>query len=424
MKPLPRIFTNSERGAFGCQRRWDLGYLAGLSPYRTPAPLKHGTLSHQMLGTWYMSKMGLTNFEVIERVAEPWLEARSAFADTLAERGDWEAAERVRVEDIQVAALASAMFMGYTARWLDVDMKHFDVIAVEPQMCRWLRRPQTDKPICDYVTIKGKRRKRRWAYGGGVDLLLRDRRDDRVWAMEHKNTAERDLLLFLRKALDFSPQTRGYTWALQDPVPELSDVGPIDVAGVIYNVLRKKVPSPVAPLKKTKKISRAKNIDTTADIYKSAIIHNGENIDTFKIEIARLERNLFFAREGVAFTGPEIADFERDMTELALQVIAASKPNAFHSRQFSMCQGATYGKCQFQDICLDDGDFARADFTVKGVRHVELRGDMAEPWVAQERGLTLADTGAQLVVPETGGHLIDAAPDFDFEADPLLSLID
>lgn len=415
-----RIVTNSERSAFGCQRRWWFSYIEGLDPWRTPAPLLHGSLVHQMLATWYRSNFGLTTAAILELVVEPWLEMRFARADAMEPNvGGIE-----KQKDLETSALATAMFLGYQNHWIGPDSKYLDVVAVEPQMARWLRHPDKGTPIYDFVKHGDKRRRRRWAYGGGVDLLFTDRRDERIWAMEHKNTSERDLLVFLRKALDFSPQTRGYAWALEDPIPEISDIkDPVVVAGVVYNALRKKIPTPVKPLK-SGKISRDKRIDTTADIYRAAIIANGENVDTFSSELARLKNNLFFAREGVTFSRNEIEDFERDMTESALQIRAASKLNVYQPRQFSMCQGGTYAKCPFQDLCLDDGEWARDDFGVKGIRHVELRGDMAEPWAAQERGLTLADADqAQSAVPDDGQHIIRGAV-IDFEADPVNSIID
>ena len=397
---LLRVVTNSERGSFGCQRRWDFAYQAGLTSSMTPAPLKQGTLVHQCLGVWYESGCTLSHAEIVRDMVGPWLEGRLAWAETAFEDSEFADSKRAELiaEDHAIVDQSTVMLEGYINKWSEVDSKFLEVIAVEPQMARWLIHPVTGKTIEDRPIIKGERRRRRWSFGGGVDVLVRDKRDGQVWAMEHKTTSDKDLNQYLRK-LHFDPQTRGYAWALADPIPGVSGVEPVQVAGVIYNALRKKVPAIPHLLKNKKGLSKASNIDTTRDVYLKAIIDNGFDPDDYVEILDKISRNQFFAREAYAFSAHEIADFEQDMTHAALQICEASKPGTYHPRQVSACMGVAAYPCRYRSICLEDGNMARASFRVKGIRHEELSGELAEPYAAQERGLELSDLDPQKQIP-------------------------
>jgi len=389
---LLRVVTNSERSSFGCQRRWAFGYLDGLTTSMTSAPLKQGTLVHQALGAWYESGMVLTHAELIRDTVEPWLERRMEWADRAFEGHDYADQRRAELiaEDREIAAQSTAMMAGYIDQWLAPDSDHLEVIAVEPQMARYLKHPVTGRPIEDRPRIGGVVRRRRWSFGGGVDVLVRDKRDGQTWAMEHKTTADRDLNQYLRK-LHFDPQVRGYAWALADPIPSVSGVEPVNVAGVIYNVLRKKAPATPHVLKNGKGLSKASSIDTTREVYLKAILDNGFDPDDYVEILDKISRNQFFAREAYTFSSAEIADFEVDATHASLLILNASKPGTYHPRQVAACMGIAAYPCRYRSICLEDGNMARANFTVKGIRHEELSGELCEPYTAQERGLELSD---------------------------------
>lgn len=391
---LLRVISNSERGTFACERKWWFSYVEGLTTALTPAPLKQGTLVHDCLAAWYRSGMTMTIERILFDVVGPWLERRRAWAAVAFEGQDYAEQKRDALlqEDAEIAATSTAMVTGYMIRWAEADLRHLEIVAIEPQVARWLFHPETGKPIEDRPLVKGERRRRRWAYGGAIDLLVQDRRDGRFWFMEHKTTKDRDLQLYVNK-LHFDPQIRGYAWALANPIPEVSDVKePVEVAGVIYNVLRKKIPAVPAPVKDGTRLSRAKDIDTTREVFMAAIEQHGFDPGDYTEILARLEHNRFFAREPYPFTKAELRDFELDLGHHALRIRDASKPGVHHPRQVQICKGGVKPlTCPFESLCLEDGNFARASYRVKTIRHEELTGDLAEPYAAQERGLELAD---------------------------------
>ncbi|TPV97322.1 MAG: PD-(D/E)XK nuclease family protein, partial [Myxococcales bacterium FL481] len=246
-----RVITNSERTSFACERRWAFGYLAGLTTGDSAAPLRQGSLLHRMLAALYTSIMlkrdPLTIEELWREVVEPWLEQRTTWLDEQrmhgAEAGsEW--IEDAQARDREIASESRHMVAGYIDHWLAQDLDRWEILGVEEQVARVIINPVNGKPLTDVFTMPdGKRIRRRWVYGGAVDLRIWDRMLGGQWLVEHKSTAETDLSEYCRK-LHWDPQIRGYPWAMLRPAPDLlDDHRPAeDLRGVIYNVLRKKVP--------------------------------------------------------------------------------------------------------------------------------------------------------------------------------------
>jgi hypothetical protein len=337
-----------------------------------------GTLWHHVLATWYRCKCTATIAQIKTDVIDPWLEARYEWASGNLEHG----ANMVLDEDNEHAQMVAGMFDHYVQTYPN-DGRDWDVIAVEPQVARWI-----DPPINDDVTINGKQVPRRWAYGGALDLLVR-LGDGSHWMVEHKTTAERDLSHYMRK-LDWDPQIRGYAWMLANPIADVSDIkDPVRISGVIYNVARKKVPDEPEPLKRGG-LSKSKGIDTTRALYLGAIMRHGLNPDDYGDVLEQLQSKTFFAREHYVFTDPELDDFSVDIAHVALEMRQASVPGTYLTRQQRICTGPGAIPCPYAQICLTDGPQMRRAFGVRGIRHAELTGDLAEPYAAQERGLTLS----------------------------------
>src|SRR5690606_10898829 len=123
---------------------------------------------------------------------------------------------------------------------------------------------------------------------GHIDGVVQDSSGD-VWILEHKTSATSWSLVDML----FNDQTLGYMWVVQ----QLLGSAP---RGVIFNILRKKVPR-VPQLLKNGGLSRAKNIDTTFETYMRAIEDNGlDPVDYVEILRELKDRgNTFFQREKV-----------------------------------------------------------------------------------------------------------------------------
>jgi len=371
-----RVITNSERGAFACQKKWGFSYNERLTTLDAAAPLRQGSLYHRCLETLYR---GIAGFEaggdanprptrideICETVIDPWLEQREFFTR---QNLDPEVASHTIERDREIADQTAGMVSNYIDRFISQDAERWEVLGVELQVARELPNPKTGK------TLRIQRKK--CLYGGAIDLLVRDRISGLVFLVEHKTTAERDLDRYCRK-LHFDPQIRGYPWALAKPHPAADLKEPVEVAGIIYNVARKKLPA-MPKILKSGKISTDKRIDTTHAVFLREVLIQGQNPADYVEILDQLKGREFFHRETYMITPGDLQDFQEDMSHNALQIRDASKPGTFHPRQVQVCTGPGSWPCPFNSICMEDGPMARASYRTKTVRHEELTGDLAE----------------------------------------------
>lgn len=399
-KTILRVLTNSESESFACERLWFFRYIEGLTSSLTPAPLRQGSLVGRGIEAWVRSGSRMTIEQIDELVLAPWAEARRHHFEVTGDETAW-------TKDSEILVESRAMLAGYLRHWAS-DADEWETLAVEAQVARWLVHPITGRPIVDwlvdgrrYGADKPGRRRRRWAFGGKIDRLVRRRSDQRVWLMETKTTKETNLDSYVRK-LHFDPQIRGYAWALANPTNALTDAvlsrdtvredeatGDIlrgyKVEGVIYDVLRKAVPVIPQPIKKGDRLPAASTLTTTRELYLQALLRHGFDPDSEKnaTQLEALEGVRFFQREAYPFTDVEIEDFGVSAAWRALTMIDAER-RPFHPRQTRVC---SFLGCpgNFESICMEDGPMARRSFMKQTIRHPELTGDLAEPWVGAER---------------------------------------
>jgi PD-(D/E)XK nuclease superfamily len=380
---LSRFITNSERGTFGCQRRWAFRYLDGLTTDGSAA-LRLGGLWHLCLASWYRSACTMSVDDIAEHVIKPWEESR---ADWYSRHPDDDREE----EDAGLVTLTKGMLAGYIALYAH-DAERWDIVAVEPQVARWLTHPVTGKPVRDRIMHRGKLTHRRWGYAGAMDIVVRKRVDGTFWIVEHKSTKDADLHQYMRK-LDLEPQTKLYAWALADPI--INPCSPfgerIQISGVIYNAARSKLPSVPEVVKDGTRFSKSP-CDTTREVYAAEIERRGFDPAAYADVLDALAPRIFFHREEFAFTDAMIADFAADMHAHALQMVEAEGATT-HPRQTSVCIGKHAFRCDYAAVCLTDGPFMRQAFNVSTVRHAELTGDFADEYVGALRGAQPQVTG-------------------------------
>lgn len=394
-KKLRRILTNSERTAFACELRHWFRYEQGLTTAHTPAPLRLGTLAHRCLDAIYSNDWRITPQDIEESILHPWLEQRIHWIGEEVKDVDQEAAILKARDE---ADLIWWMIRGYIRHWKALDQAGFDVIAVEPQVARKIRLP-SGRQMSDRVNVGSSKvissnthrpgqvipvtRVRHWWFGGKVDLIVRERETGLIWMVEHKSTVETDMPAFGMK-LHFNPQGNGYVWALRNPDPELSDIKePLEVAGILYNILRKKKQAVPGLLKSGKALSRAA-IDTTWPVYLREIKKHGFDPAEYAGMKEKIGDRKFYHREMFTVSDRELARFEKDLLADAVRIREAGKPNAYHRRSTAVCE--QYGRpCDFQSLCIEDGPFARRSYLKKTIRHEELTGEMCEPHAANDR---------------------------------------
>ena len=415
--PLPhfRLLTNSEIGSMACPRLHDLRYVRRLSPEQYgPSPAARGTLMHALIA------QASENDEVIDAIVRPWLEERSHYIrkDEMGAPADDEAEESL--EDLHAQASKTVgIYRRYADHWRRDEFERWETIASEVQVARVIR-DEAGKPITDMdVGDDGKKRKRIYLYGGAIDRVVRDRTTGAVWLLETKTTDETDLEGFAQK-LSHDAQTRGYAWALAGLDPRYSEIdSPIHVQGVIYDVIRNKLPSvpsvlvACADCKHSKKdhtpeggcdgskkcgctgwrasaMSRAKSDtahDTTWPVYRAAVEDAG--LDPSEYNDIRLAlqgaESRFFLRVPYPFTTDEIDRFGAYAEAWARTAIAGEKrTRAGHIAPPNphVCLAKSPRRCPggYETACLmgEQDEMALTGFAPRGVRHVELRGVLAE----------------------------------------------
>lgn len=371
---LQRIVTNSERSASACERKWSFRYQRRLSPLADArAAYKQGSLVHRLLEAWYRRGMPDTKASCAfwQTIIEPWLEQRTHFA-----QGDVDA---IVQENKEIAQEAWGMFAHYVEHWHAHDSAQWEVLAVSLTLARRVPFPNSQRFIMDRVGHEV----REWIMAGEIDLLVRDRRDGTAWIVEHKTTMMTDMTAFCSR-LTLDPQVRAYAWLLRAPM----NVDAIKVEGVIYNVLRKAVPyepSLLAVPKPTRLNSTPKSkglsrraIDTTAEMYKSAIIKHGFDPDDYLDVLEGLKGKQFFHREYLPLDDVHLRDFEVDNGHWVLSRIEAER-REYHPRQTSVCQGPGGNTCQYAAICDVENKQTLSLFRKRTVRHEELESAWADP---------------------------------------------
>jgi hypothetical protein len=305
--------------------------------------------------------------EIWAEVIVPWLEERQEMAlarlgspDFLAEDKRWEVDRRIADETF------SMVFQSLLNYWVQ-DKELWEVLHTEEVAARLITHPHTGKVLTSHDG-------RPVVYAGGMDLILRYRENGNVWLFEHKSTADRNLSKYCQKT-DFDPQTRGYCWILEDPLESVSFPS-YNVQGVVLNVARKKVPY-VPQITKMNKLESRKTMDTTASVYAAAVVSNGFELSDYQEMIDSLENNQFVARKKVQYSRADLEDFHWELWEHCSQILAAEE-QSYWPRQTALCMPKGSYTCEFSQICKPCSTKTEDLYTIRGMRHVELTGTLAE----------------------------------------------
>lgn len=185
VRHLPIITTNSERACFlRCQREHHYSYVLGYRAASDEEAFRFGNIMHVALEAWW-KMVGMQRSDALTIALE-------MISDLAADE-----TERTRAE---------ILMRGYDARWAD-EAKHYDVLGVELEFC-----------------VDG--------LAGKFDALVRDRRDGRVYVVEHKTTSrDMDTGSVYWQRLTLDSQVSAYYQGAKS-------LG-YDVAGVLYDVIGK-----------------------------------------------------------------------------------------------------------------------------------------------------------------------------------------
>ena len=197
-----------------------------------------------------------------------------------------------------------------------------------------------------------------------------------LWVWEDKcwKTIDRASL----KMLQMDEQCGMYLWGLRQlidrgeaPKSVMDAFGEYGYpAGVIYNVLRKKLPV-VPALLKNGTTSKDKATDTTAEVYRQTLIERGQDPEGYADMLTMLEEkgNTFFVRQPVYRNASELA-------EIGNRIYQATRLLA-EGHTFK-CVDRTCSQCQFWPLCLEySDDLLLHAYRVRKTRHEEYEEEEA-----------------------------------------------
>ena len=289
-----RLSTTERQEFKECRRKWDLSSLSrqGLEPKRPATSLWFGTLIHYGLEVYYRNRDN-------EQAIAPWDAFEKACRESIEEikesqGGLWEEQIQELEESIE---LGVAMLRNYVD-WAEVvdfkdDTGFAKVIATEQEFAVPIQDPEGNP--ARFRDGNGQV----WELWlvGRFDMVVEDY-DGRLWLVDHKTSKDK----LDPEILILDDQMTVYLWAAQQIFGK-----PFE--GVYYNVLRKKLPTVPPLVHQGKQLSKAKNIDTTYEVYYAEIEKHGFDPSDYKeiLEILENKPNTFFQREKVRRNQHEIS---------------------------------------------------------------------------------------------------------------------
>lgn len=267
---LPIVHT-SDRIAFKrCRRKWDLGsYMRrNLTSIRVNDKLWLGTGIHHALSEYYGAERNIL------LAFTEW--ANERIAELQEDNGLWDEQKSMIQEQVELG-------LGM--------LEHYDMWAKEEDP-KWFKRVVfTERDFRVPIYKPGTTEIVGW-YEGRLDGVVEDQYG-LYWLLEHKSAAAVDTA-----KLPLDEQCTSYLWAAEQ-------LYGIKLEGILYNIMRKKLPRK-PELLKAGGFSVAKNIDTTWQTYMATLVaHYGSveaiPMDKYKDILVTLHEkgNNFFVRERV-----------------------------------------------------------------------------------------------------------------------------
>lgn len=307
-----------------CRRKWDWAspLRRDLEPNVPYMPFFTGRAVHYCLEMYYRS-----NVPLLESLSKFLHNERAAMGDL------WPQEEAQVSEQIDLLVGVLQHYEVWTenmqdaGKWADDNL---EFIALETPFTVPLRNHRGQKS-------------RKIVLSGRMDGVVRVKSDNTVWIWEIKTTRS---IKELQRSLANDPQTGAYIYAAQ----QLFKVEP---QGVLYNVLRKKVPTE-PEVTTSGLLTRRTNLDTTAAAYVAAIRKHHPDWsreliwETYGGTISSLfeQGNSFFARIPVRRTTSEIQTLTYDLWSVAQEMTSMKTP-IYPNESWLTCNF-----CPFRAPCL------------------------------------------------------------------------
>jgi hypothetical protein len=376
--PEKYIIRTSDRGTFRrCRLLWDytskmrqnFEYVPGIEP------LNFGIAYHEAMEVYY-DPMTWGNDELVEMrqtLSEAaFLESMTAWKKDQKKSNTWES-NKARWEELVELGLG---MMRHYWTWAPEEDKHYTPVKCEiefevpiPVRGNYDDLPEgfSVRPYPDHEGVYLHFNGFPVVYQGRIDVIMRDNRTGELWILDHKTAAQFGTSL---AHLDLDPQCGSYAWACARMLD-------LPIAGVIYSEHRKKVPKKPEVLKNGN-FSRNKSQDTTAVVYRQAVIDTfgPEAVRDYEdfIQVLKDNEQAYFRRTPVNRNGEELTSVERNIYNEAIDML--DNPRIYPSPSMWNCRG-----CAFVTPCLahEDGSGDQWVLIKSGMyrtRTKEVEGDL------------------------------------------------
>jgi len=276
-----RLSISDVRTFLECRRKWTFRSrnAMGLEPSQPSKALMLGTAVHEALAAYYGNKLQTipeeqrAQFSPLSAFSKSWAHQLSSYGipQVRIKSGKDDEFSDLHGELSEARELGHGMVKHYV-RWAEVADRGYTVEAVEFPF---------EVPI-DYTGV---------TFSGVIDLVLRDKLTGRLYIVDHKTYTSPPNETLLQMDL----QALAYEWAVSEK-NVLGIEG--DLAGTIFNVLRKRVPGEVKVLK-SGKLSKNKRQLVTPEIYRQAVRDHGLNMAEYEGFIRALDPNKFNERHTI-----------------------------------------------------------------------------------------------------------------------------
>lgn len=348
------VIRTSDRQFFKkCRTLWDFGskIRQNYEPLFSIKPLDFGTAFHRGLQTYYDPKTWDMDREVVKALSI------QSFVDVCDEQKRHYT--KVSVNDISIdleidfkerVQLGKDMLNFYFDWAVTKDTRLYPkLVEIEFEVPVMVPDSLLGELPIGFTKVDGQLyfRNEPVVYQGRVDLVVEDEFGE-YWIWDHKTAASFGTTTHL--ALD--EQCGSYIWALKYMLN-------LNVAGVVYNEVRKKVPHPPLELKKGG-LSVNKQQDTTYDLFMKAIKDGGYSVEAYQGHLDYLQENPkeFVRRTQIHRNTNEMAVQERRICLEAIDML--NSPSIYPNPTKWNCDG-----CWFYSPCLATQEAGDVEFTLK-----------------------------------------------------------
>lgn len=313
-----------------CRRKWNWSSLLreGLEPMKVYAPFFTGRCVHYALEKYYEQPHDNRETPPVD-FAEYWIdeELQVILAD-----GSLTTKDQLEDQFVLIEGM-----MEHYALWVDTEGHAgpysdglFDIISMETEFNVPIVHPETGEihPTAQFA--------------GRFDGIIRMKATGEHWIFETKTA--RSIKELLRSLVN-DEQASGYLYAAETLLR-------IPIAGILYNVLRKKVPTRPSELSSSK-FSTNKRIDTTDMWYYETLQAAGYNHEEIMFEYGPFllylneeKGNTFFQRVPVRRTDAQKKNFLLNFWDVATEMTNESTPH-YPSPSMIGCNW-----CMFREPCL------------------------------------------------------------------------